>query len=447
MPLRRQAPAYRATADSLLPTPGRLFDVLTRPLDDSRYLHWEKLVQLTPPDDLTHEEWWLNLKQRRMSQAVSVPLRQKNGKNFWFSRNEELLRLADEVSSRAGAPLNQAQATIDDRDAVKVLVRSFTEEAITSSQLEGASTSRREAVELLDSGRKPRDRSEQMIVNNVAGMAFVKDHATHDLTPDLVRLLHAALTDGTLDDAAEAGRIETPDHPRVGVFAASGEKVHTPPPASELPGRLQELCTFANADSKTKPFIPATVRAIIVHFMFGYDHYFIDGNGRTARAAYFWSMLHAGYWLTEFLSISRILREAPAKYSDAYQYTEDDDGDLTYFILHQLTVIVRALDELDSYIDTKQKSLHDVRQALGEIAGQLNFRQSQVIEWILDGSLRQLTSAVISRRCHVTTATAITDLTGLEHLGLLTRGRSRRPLVWTPVPDLEGAIHTLSKRG
>ena len=58
--------------------------------------------------------------------------------------------------------------------------------------------------------------------------------------------------------------------------------------------------------------------------MFGYDHYFADGNGRIARTSFYWSMLHHGYWLAEYLAISKILRAAPGRYGDSYQYTEDD---------------------------------------------------------------------------------------------------------------------------
>ena len=68
------------------------------------------------------------------------------------------------------------------------------------------------------------------------------------------------------------------------------------------------------------PVLRATLPAI--HFMVGYDHYFEDGNGRTARAFFYWSMLRQGYWLAEFLSISRVLRAAPARYARSFLLTE-----------------------------------------------------------------------------------------------------------------------------
>ena len=84
------------------------------------------------------------------------------------------------------------------------------------------------------------------------------------------------------------------------------------------------------------------IRAIILHFWLAYGHPFVDGNGRTARALFYWAMLHEGYWLFEFISISNILRKAPAQYGLSFLYSETDDNDLTYFIVAQTKVIRRA---------------------------------------------------------------------------------------------------------
>ena len=89
------------------------------------------------------------------------------------------------------------------------LVNSLIEEAITSSQLEGAATTRRVAKEMLQTGRDPRTQDERMIWNNYQAMEFVGDHRDDEITPDLMRELHAVVTDGTLSDPAEAGRSRT----------------------------------------------------------------------------------------------------------------------------------------------------------------------------------------------------------------------------------------------
>ncbi len=92
---------------------------------------------------------------------------------------------------------------------------------------------------------------------------------------------------------------------------------------------MELLCVFANQRDDPDAFIHPVVRAILLHFWLAYDHPFEDGNGRTARALFYWSMRVQGYWLTEYLSISRILREAPSQYARAFLLTETDEGDTT----------------------------------------------------------------------------------------------------------------------
>jgi Fic family protein len=75
----------------------------------------------------------------------------------------------------------------------------------------------------------------------------------------------------------------------------------------DLPERMRALCAFANMRTGVDGFVHPIVRAIILHFMLAYDHPYVDGNGRTARALFYWSALKDGYWLIEYVSISRII--------------------------------------------------------------------------------------------------------------------------------------------
>lgn len=440
MPLRLCAPNHSVLFQQLIQHPDRLVKLLDMaPLDDSRYLHWSELQRRTPPDGLSHEEWWFLLKRQRRAQRREVPLRQMNGELFWFAMTDEILQLSDEISRRAGGAVSDSGGALTPLGRDRYVVRSLMEESITSSQLEGATTSRRVATELLSSGRAPQGKSERMIVNNFLGMQRAKELTRVALSPAAILDLHEVLTRDTLVEREDEGRLETGAKERVSVWA-DNVCVHVPPPASELPRRLDQLCSFANGHSSDSPYIPDVVRATIVHFMFGYDHYFADGNGRTARTAFYWSMLRSGYWLSEFLTISKILREAPGQYGDSYERTEDDDGDLTYFVLHQLRVIRRALDALDTHLADKSREAGEMRQSLRGAADQFNFRQVQILESISRDGVDRLTAAGIATSYRVTTQTARSDLVHLENFGLLRRGRAKRPITWSPVPDFATRI-------
>ncbi|GAA1353764.1 Fic family protein [Falsarthrobacter nasiphocae] len=417
---------------SLMAAPGGV-------VDDSRYFHWEELTRRTPPEDLTHEEWWLVLKQQRLHQRREVPLRQKSGEPFWFAMTDEVLRLAEEVARRSGGTVVVKEGTLTPSRRDQYLVRSLVEESISSSQLEGASTSRRVALELLDSGREARDTSERMIVNNYAAMQAMMGMKDGDLEPGQVLDLHCILVKGTLNDPEDAGRLEPESAERVRVWAGD-QCVHVPPPASELPSRLEELCAFVNQGAAEVPYIPPVVRAVIGHFMVGYDHYFADGNGRTARAVFYWSMLRHGFWLAEFLAISSTLKSAPAQYGLSYEKTEDDDGDLTYFILHQLRVLVTALDELDEYLARKQAEAAALQQALRDAAGTVNARQTSLLDAFLREPAAGITVKEAQARFRVSPQTARNDLELLEGMGLVERGASKRPVTWWARPDIEARV-------
>lgn len=439
MKLPMPAPSTQALYESILQSdPDRLIELLTHPGPDA-HLHWDQLRYRPAPETMGHEQWWLALKLRRRSQARPVALRQKNGEAFSLVLTDRLLRVCEELTQRLGAPRLDSAGALNRATGDAHLVRSLVEEAITSSQLEGASTSRRVAKDLLDSGRTPRDRSEQMIVNNYAVMERIRELADEDLTPGLVLELHRIVTEGTLDDPADAGRLETPDHPRVAVWDQD-VRLHAPPRAEELEERLRALCDFANGVAG-EAYLPAIARAAVVHFMAGYDHYFADGNGRTARALFYWVMLRQGLWLAEFVSISTILRKAPSDYARAYLHTEDDDGDLTYFVHYQLDVLSRAVDAFDAHLERKRRERTQVRADVEDAVAELNHRQADLVRRaVMDDAPAVVAVEPFARRHRVSDQTARNDLNGLAERGLLVREKSGRRHVFRVPADLTARL-------
>ena len=157
------------------------------------------------------------------------------------------------------------------------------EEAIASSILEGAATTRKKAKEMLREGRKPKTRGERMIQNNYATMRKIKDHVSEELSVELLCELQESITAGTLEDASASGRLRRPDEDVMVVDVVDGTVLHNPPDAGLLKDRLKLMCDFAN-ESKSTGFIHPVIKGIILHFWLAYEHPFVDGNGRTARA-------------------------------------------------------------------------------------------------------------------------------------------------------------------
>jgi Fic family protein len=432
------APEYQDLAERLGPEAlSRAVMAFGRDQQANQYPHWDKLRHLEPPEGLTINEWWLAIKVARTAEMRRLPLRDTEGIPFTYGLPDLVLERLHRIDQRcSGAVAMDEVVTSEQQAGKRFLVNSLMEEAIRSSQLEGATTSRRVAKEMLRTGRSPKNRSERMIANNYRALQFMREEMGGVLTPELILELHKIVTDGTLDDPSAAGRLQRPGEERVAVFDRDeGPPIHIPPPAEQLPERMELLCAFANEEISENWFVHPVVRAILLHFWLAYDHPFEDGNGRTSRILFFWLLRRQGYWLVEYLPISKFIRKAPAQYARAFLETETDSGDTTYFILHQLRIIERAIDDLHHYLQRKIAEVRDVELLLQGSDG-LNYRQLA----LLTDAVRH-PEASYSFRSHstshrVTHETARVDLAELADMGLLTRRRRGRQHWFEPTPDL-----------
>ena len=280
-----------------------------------------------------------------------------------------------------------------------------------------------------------------MILNNFLALEYVRAHLGEELTPAFICGVHRIVTDGTLDEAEDAGRLQHQGEERIRIYGSEGQDqlLHVPPPAEELPERLKRLCDFANGVGEyATQYVPPLVRALVVHFMMVYDHYFVDGNGRTARVIAQWVMLREGFFLMDFVPVSRLLRKAPAKYARSFLEVEQDEGDLTYFLIWHAQIILRGICELHDYLARKSKEMEQVKHLLR--LTDLNNRQSGVIEEALKDSAITVTAASHADKFRVTLQTAHADLRGLEDGGYLMRTKRGRSFEWYPVTDLQRRV-------
>ena len=428
--------------------PGELERIVSlggRPDPKGNYYHWDKLRHLKlPPQYTSHEEWWLSIKFARKTLYKHIPHSDKDGNAFVYAEPDVVRRLLHEIDTHGSAELNANEQVANPNTRDTYLINSLIEESITSSQLEGAATTRKVAKEMLRLKRKPRDRSETMIVNNYYAMEFIDEISNEDLTPELIYELHRILTTNTLENPDAVGKLRVSDNIYVG-DERDATIIHVPPKAEELADRLQNICDFANSEYPSV-FLHPVIRAIILHFLLAYDHPFEDGNGRTARALFYWSMLKQGYWAIEFISISRILRTAPAKYIRAYLYTETDDNDVTYFIIHQLEVINRAINDMLDYLERKSNEIRNVAQIVEKSPGLqklLNYRQMTLINRALK-TPESIFYIESHRGAHnVTYDTARTDLLKLVDLGLLEKTKIGKAFAFNAVKNLKQKLDAL----
>ncbi len=443
MKIPQSPPKFGELLSSLLERVDRFKSVIATVSGSTykgRYLHWDKLRYLRPPGDLTVHEWWCGIKFARSRLLKDLPLRDSDGRAFRFAMTDRAQEQAYQITSDASGSIGMSEQVTNPGTRDRYLVSSLIEEAITSSQLEGAATTREVAKEMIRTKRKPVDNNERMILNNYRTIQRIRRYRDEPLTPELVVELQRILTVDTLEKPDAVGRLRRKDE-KIEVVTPYNEILHTPPAAKELPKRMAAMCDFANGKTPDY-FIHPVVRAILLHFWLAYDHPFVDGNGRTARALFYWSMLSQGYWLCEYISISQIIQKAPVKYGRAFLYTETDGNDTTYFIAHQLEVIQRAIEQLKRYLKKKADEIRQIEQLLRRSA-QINHRQLGLLSHALRHSDGEYTVLSHQRSHSVAYDTSRSDLLDLANRGLLTQRKIGRTMYFSPADDLEGRLGQL----
>ncbi|SMN12812.1 hypothetical protein BHECKSOX2_1115 [Bathymodiolus heckerae thiotrophic gill symbiont] len=401
--------------------------------EKKRYLHWDKLRHLKTPDKFDDiDQYWHFIKFSRLQQQKKLPF----SEDFSFVLTDDIQKNLHEIDSKMRGSL---EAKNIDNNKDRYIVRSLIDEAISSSQLEGAATTRKVAREMLKHNKTPEDHSQKMIYNNYHAIKFINEHKQDELTPSLILQLHTIVTKGTMDNS-EVGKLRRDNE--VNVIDNSTQTIlHHPPDFQELPSRLKVLCDFANG-SAPDYFVHPIIRAIVVHFALAYDHPFADGNGRTTRALFYWVILKNNYWLFQYITLSRYIKKAQVQYGESFLMVESDEFDLTYFINSQLKFITQSIAGLFDYVDEKQQQQQQALNLLGNYLsnGKVNSRQAMVIQHALKypGSVYTIAGHKISQS--ISYQTAKTDLVGLSKLNLLQHAKQGRAFVFIAPNDLEQRI-------
>ena len=385
---------------------------------EKKYLYWDK-AKYYVPKGLDSKIFWSAVRFQRLSRSKFLKF---GTYNLSFYETSHIQQLLHEFDMNFGGTLISSNL-LSEKNRRQYLLSSIMEEAIASSQMEGASTTRKVAKEMLKKQLRPKDTSQQMILNNYNTIRFLSEHREEKLTPELILEIHRQITEKTLENSDDEGRFRLDDSICV-MNGITGEVAYEPPSHTKISGMIKSICKFANDDEN---YIHPIVKAVIIHFMISFLHPFVDGNGRTARSLFYWFMLKKGYWLTEFLSISRIIYRSKAQYEKAFLYTESDGNDLGYFIQYNLEVLKKSYGELQKYLERKSSEQNALLE-FKEIPG-LNERQAKIVKTYVEKPNSIFVSKDFETTFNVSVKTIRSDLEGLVKMGILETVPMNRRLV------------------
>lgn len=400
--------------------------------EKAEYLHWDQLRHRLPSGTDEKSVWSLVSVFRR-ADGQYLTLTGYDETQFAFIKNTPLIQQTSSMVDRLATSGGEAELLEPLAASRHLLDELRAEESISSSQLEGAATTSRVALEMIKVKRAPRDASEKMIMGNYHMMEYVNAHCTEEMTMEFLRELHAIAVGGIDDKKYCPGRFRESND--VVVADIENNVIHTPPDHTEINHRLLHLIFWANKPHERfegKEYLHPLVKACILHFMMGFIHPFHDGNGRTARALFYWYMLRCGYSAFRHISISKLLKKASTAYAKSYCYSETDDMDLTYFVEYQCEIVGRALGEYVDYIQHMVKVRQDLDNFLYEsgLTAGLNARQVSLLNVAFARPGNIFTVAEVRERMAVSDNTARKDLTTLEKLGLLKAHKDGKETVY-----------------
>lgn len=408
-------------------------DVFIEQINNPKYLFWDKARFYKAPTGYTIEEAWLTARIIRKIGSVRSPVLDQNGETYTYIRAGHFDKLLHHIDLGIGGKFLVHASTNDERQ--RYLSRGIIEEAIASSQLEGANTSRQYAKKMIAERIKPRNTSEKMILNNYHTMNYIEtDLKKQDLSIDLLCEIHRELTMDTLEDPEDVGRVRAHGD---GINVIYEEKIaHRGAERAFLDEQLPKLVAYANDDTE---FIHPIIKASILHFWIGYLHPFADGNGRLARTIFYWYLFKHEYWGVAFLPISMVIKRARAQYAYSYLYAEQGGKDITYFIDFSIRKLMVAMNEFNDYIETLLVENDSIDRHLKEYPP-LNERQKQVLYYVSKDTSHYTTETSHRTLNDIAKGTSRTDLHKLRDLGLLHPVREGKMIKYFASTKLQDTI-------
>lgn len=408
--------------------------------ENPEYLPWERLRRKSwLPKEIPAESFWYILKLFRRNNRMFSPIPTKDMEPFYWQKITRFEKTLHELDTSMGKKLIET-TSLSEKQRHEIITEGLIEEAIASSQIEGAHTTIEVAKKMIRENRQPTDKSQRMILNNYKIMKRIEHETKNEkLSIELLLSLHAELTKDTLDSKDQEGRFRTEDEKISISNDADATTAFIPPNVKFVQETLHIMIDWANdaldLDERFNIYTHPIIKAIQLHFWVAYLHPFVDGNGRMARALFYWYLLRKGYWMFAYLPISTCIKQSQGQYAKSYLYTEQDDNDLTYFIDYNIRQIEKAREHLKTFIETRAAKFTP-EPALNKEFPHLNPRQIRLVQFFRAKPNERTNMSSMMQIHNISKATAIKDLKSMEEESLLKKQKSGLNVFYYPTDKL-----------
>ncbi len=285
--------------------------------------------------------------------------------------SQELLRKAEQALLHFDR-LSQALENLPDRE---VFIQAFKEkEAVFSNRIEGT---RANLKDLLSARVAPSNPNQEDDLAEITaslraidlGLELIKDLP---LNAALLRRIHAKMLDQPRGQRLQPGKFRD-GAVYIGAGGGIANAVYVPPPATLVPTAMDNLDRFMR-DGKL--FLPALIKAGLIHYQFESIHPFWDGNGRMGRLLIALHLQENGFSNHSALYLSHYIFQHRPQYYHRLNQARLSHGEMAnwvdYFLTgalvsakHGLATINRAIELKADLIDhIKHSGAYQVPQQL-----------------------------------------------------------------------------------
>lgn len=379
-----------------------------------RYLSLEEIKYRIGQQGLSTADWPAISKRilaTRKTGAITLFFKSMEPR-FWFYPTDAIQKSIDEIE-KIGKGLYQQ---INNYAMFKqdFLLDAQIEEAITSAIYEGAHSTRAQAEQLIASGKRPQSKDEWMLYNNVKAMKWVKENTGKRLTKEAILQLHKIVTENTLveDDINFSGKFRNGR-----VFVGPHEGI----PFGQIEVAIDEMIEVA---TNNRRYFHPLIKCILIHYFIAYIHPFFDGNGRTARALFYFKAMRNEINYVELLSVSAYLKEHGQLYEKSFEKVVENEYDITYFINFCLDSMLSALKEVSRKVN------YLLRMTDLKVRFEISDHQVGLLQRMALHKFRTISIEEYAEQIGKSRESARLDLKNLTDLGLLAEAKVSKKFVY-----------------
>ena len=366
------------------------------------------------PLSMSIDEVWRDELAYRKERALSLPLTDADGENYWMVQTPSFTSAGDRLAELAR---NEAATSIK-ADSDRVDAATLIDEAFYSSSIEGASLKLERARRFLESGERYRTRDEQMLKGTLAALQFAASHISNPIDERLIKHL-AELVNPDANGSGYRTR-------EMSIKNSDGEVVFDAAPVMSIGPMMANLFRYVG-DPRVHPIIKAGA----AHAYFISVQPFADGNGRLARMLSYLILMDAGYDFFGRVPFSKLLADEKSRYYRALRnsLSAENGGDFTYFAEYYIGMLARSLEG----VSDKLQHMSRIEAVSAILDSQKDKRAIAGAKWLIESGISTITTEAWRSHFDTSFETARQDLRRLEEIGFLNKvivGRKHFYEIW-----------------